>query len=329
MKKKHKKNQGIKINFHIVLLILILLVFGTIAFKLLFWDSRVREDNEIESDTSKNFDTEPMDMIVPLDSSDNSKKEKDDDLHILFIGNGSLAENKDSETNMANIVKAKTGATVYNCAIPGSFVTMFNPRYENTFPRDAYSFYYLSTLFTLNNTETIQWAEEDLPDLEEDTKQSLETLQSIDYDKIDVLCIYYDSADYLEQRSLRVDETDAPAANFEGALRSGLSLIRETFPHIRIIVMSPTYAYVKDKDGNYSSAFSKDLLKTPLGDYIIIEQLVCQEFRVSFVDNFYGTIYEEIADDYLQDNVLLNPKGNELVADRFLYALNRFHEYDF
>ena len=51
--------------------------------------------------------------------------------------------------------------------------------------------------------------------------------------------------------------------------------------------------------------------------------------NVSFVDNFYGSIYEEIAEEYLKDNILLNEKGHALLADRFLDALNRFHDYDF
>lgn len=327
--KTGNEKPNFKINFHIIMLAIILLAFLIIAFKLLTWSSRVREDNEAELDSSKNFDTEALDMIIPLDSSDNSKKEKDDDLHILFLGNGSLAEGKNSETNMANIVQAKTGATVYNCAIPGSFVTTYNKHYKNNFPQDAFSFYYLSTLFTINNTETISWAENDLDGFDSNTRQALNTLQNIDYSKIDVLCIYYDASDYLDQRELRSDEGNTDPFLFEGALRSGILLIQDAFPHIRIIVMSPTYAYAVDEHGNYSSSFSTDILETPLKDYVIMEQVACEGCHVSFVDNFYGTIYEEIADDYLTDNVLLNEKGNELVADRFLYALNRFNDYDF
>ena len=93
--------------------------------------------------------------------------------------------------------------------------------------------------------------------------------------------------------------------------------------------MSPTYAYVVDKDGKYSSSFNTDILEEPLSNYIGLQSQICMEHHVSFVDNFYGSVYEEIADDYLKDNILLNEKGHELVSDRFLYALNRFNDYDF
>jgi len=323
------EKQGTRINFHIIFLSLILLVSATIAWKLLFWDKRVREDNEIEQDTSLNFDTEPLDLIVPLDSSNADKPEKDDDLRILFLGNGSLAEDKDSETNMANVVRAKTGATVYNCAIPDTYLTMKNRSYSSSFPYDAFGFYFMCVYLATDDTRYIEEAKKDLGGLSEEVQESLDLLLSIDRDQLDVLCIFYDASDYLEQHKVRSDNEPNSCTNMEGALRSRFELIKEKYPHIRIIFMSPTYAYAVDADGNYHSSYSTDILPTSLSDYILIQQLVCNEQRVSFVDNFYGSIYEDIADDYLIDNIRLNAKGNELVADRFIYALNRFNDYDF
>ncbi len=328
-KKASPKKKKMKINFHVVLLSLMAIVFVIIAFKLLFWDKRERQNTERENDTTLSFDTEPLDSIVPLDSSDTSQKEKDDDLRILFLGNGSLADDKNADTNLANIVQAKTGATVYNCAIPGSYMTMKNDTYKDTFIYDAFSFYNLCTIFTIDNTKTISWAERDLGGFPEDVKESLDLLQSIDYNELDVLCIYYDGADYLDERgSYNIDKESDPTL-FCGALSAGLDLIQQFLPHVRIIVMSPTYAYVVDKDGNYTSSFMTDILDEPMSNYIGLQSQTCMDHHVTFVDNFYGSVYEEIADDYLKDNILLNEKGHALLADRFLYALNRFKDYDF
>lgn len=323
------KKKKRKINFHIILLSLMAFVFVVIAFKLLFWNKRVRPSTEREKDSTLSFETEPLDSIVPLDSSDTSQKEKDDDLRILFLGNGSLAENKKSDTNLANIVREKTGATVYNCAIPGSYMSMKNDTYKSEFAYDAFSFYNLCTIFTVNNLKTISWAKRDMNDFPAEIEESLDLLQSIDYSELDVLCIYYDGSDYLDQRgSYRADEESNPAL-FCGALNAGLDLIQEFLPHVRIIVMSPTYVYAVDENGNYTSSFTTDVLEEPISNYIGLQATTCMEHRVSFVDNFYGSVYEEVADEYLKDNILLNDKGHALLADRFLYALNRFHDYDF
>lgn len=332
--KKQKKRKKQKLNFQYILLPLIALLFVSIVFKLAFWDKRVRVNTERENDASLSFETESLDSIMPLDASNPAQKEKDTDLRILFLGNGSLAENMDSDDNMANIIKNKTGATVYNCAIPDTYMSMKNTTYEGSFPYDAFSFYYLCSLFTIDNTKTSDWAKRDLGgSLPPEVQKSLALLQSIDYDKLDVLCVYYDAADYLEQRPpISKAEKEEEATNpstFCGALSAGVELVQKYLPHVRIIVMSPTYAYVVDKDGNYTSSFLSDILKEPLSLYVGLQAQTCMKYTISFVDNFYGSIYEEIADDYLKDHILLNPKGNALVADRFLYALNRFHEYDF
>jgi len=323
------KKKKAKLNFHAILLTVIALVFAVIAFKLLFWDKRQHHNTERENDTTLSFDTEALDSIIPLDSSDTSQKEIDKDLRILFLGNGSLADDKTSDTNLANIVREKTGATVYNCAIPATYMSMKNETYMNSFSYDAFSFYLLCTLFTVGNTETVSWAERDLGTLPEEVTESIDLLQSIDYSELDVLCVYYDAADYLDQRSVVDLEDDTNPSTFCGALNSGIELVQENYPHIRIIVMSPSYAYVVDENGNYSSSFETGILSEPLSTYIGIEAQTCMGANVSFVDNFYGSIYEEIAEEYLKDNILLNEKGHALLADRFLDALNRFHDYDF
>lgn len=324
---KKKKKAGI--NFHAVLLVLIALVFAVIAFKLIFWDKRQHHNTEMENDTTLSFDTEALDSIVPLDATSGSKKEKDDDLRILFVGNGSLAENKESDTNLANIVREKTGATVYNCAISDSYMTAKNPTYKSSYPYDAFSFYYLCTLFTFGNTDTLSWAERDLGGLPADVKESADLLQSIDYSELDVLCIYYDGSDYLEQRVVKDEENENDPTTFCGALNAGIDLVKELLPDTRIIVMSPAYAYAVDKNGNYSSSFERNVLEEPLNFYVGMQSVTCIENNVSFVDNFYGSIYEEIAPQYLEDHIALNEKGHALLANRFLEALNKFHEYDF
>lgn len=324
---KKKKKTGI--NFHAILLVLIALVFAVIAFKLIFWDKRQHHNTETENDATLSFETEALDSIVPLDATNITKKEKDDDLRILFVGNGSLAENKESDTNMANIVRKKTGATVYNCAISDSYMSAQNQTYQSSYPYDAFSFYYLCTLFTFGNTDTAAWAERDLGTLPADVKESVDLLQSIDYSELDVLCIFYDGSDYLEQRVVKDNENENDPTTFCGALNAGIDLVKELLPDTRIIVMSPAYAYAVDKNGEYSSSFERNVLEEPLNFYVGMQQVTCIENNVSFVDNFYGSIYEEIAPQYLEDHIALNEKGHALLADRFLDALNKFHDYDF
>lgn len=324
---KRMKKSGV--DFHAALLCLIALVFAVIAFKLIFWDKREHQNTERENDTTLSFETEALDFIVPINASNPGEKVKDDDLQILFFGNGSLAEDKASDTNLANIVQKKTGAAVYNCAIPDTYLSMKNELYKGAYPYDAFSFYFLCTLLTFGNTQTLSTAETDMGGLPQEVKEVTDLLQSVDTGELDVICIYYDAADYLEQRPIINFENEMDPTTFCGALTAGIKLIQELLPDVRIFVMSPTFAYVVDKDGNYSSSYETDILENSLSTYIGMESQSCMACNVSFVDNFYGSVYEDIAQDYLKDNILLNEKGNALLADRFLDSLDKFHDYDF
>ena len=159
------------------------------------------------------------------------------------------------------------------------------------------------------------------------TSINYDTLMSIDFQTVDVIAICYDGTDYLEGHRMSDLDNDTNIETFTGNLEAGIELIQQTYPEIRIIVMSPPYAYAIGEDGSYKSS---DLVcyndEGPLSSYVISEGGICGVCSVSFVDNLYGTIHEDIASDYLTDNLHLNLKGRKLMAERFVYALNKYNK---
>lgn len=327
---RKKRRKKFHLSVPIVLLIIILILLAISAIKLLIWNKGEKVDTS-DNATSTEFDTESMDSIVPLDSTDPNAvlSNDDDELNILFLGNAPLSDDADSSDSMVNIIKSETGANVYNCSIADSYMSNLNETYSKDYPMDAFSFYDLTSLFTTGNTDAYNMAVNDMDSVPEDATAAVDTLQSIDYDKLDVICIDYDALDYLAQRTPYNDDDSSKVTTYAGALEAGIQLIQNAYPNVRIIVMSPTYADYVDSDGNYVSSSASDTAEYSLYIYVIHEEDTCYNNDVSFVDNFYGTIYEEISDQYLTDNLHLNVAGRQLMADRFIYALNRFGDYDF
>ena len=108
-------------------------------------------------------------------------------------------------------------------------------------------------------------------------------------------------------------------------LEASIEVLQNYYPQIRIIVMSPTYAYAVDENGDYVSSDmyiynGRDVLST----YVIKECYSANIHSVSFMDNLYGSITEDNADEYLVDNLHLNVKGRKLIAKRFEYFLNYY-----
>ena len=123
------------------------------------------------------------------------------------------------------------------------------------------------------------------------------------------------------------DQNSTDITQFTGNLEASIDVFQKNFPHIRIIVMSPPYAFSNelDENGDYISSdivrYGWDVLST----YVIKEYTSCASKQVTFIDNLYGTITEDNAKEYLIDNLHLNVKGRKEIAERFLYALNYFN----
>ena len=312
------------INIHTILLLLfIVTVFGLI-YRFLTWGQRVDPSEFADYETTP----DTLDLFLPLLDEEGNIVASGHDT-IVFFGNAPFADDRDSKDNLVNMIAEKTGATVYNCSISNSYLAAENNTIRITkFPRDAYNFYWLTHLAVkgpvydrlIKSTELL--GEEASPEAQE----VFDTLWNLDFNDVDVIVIMYDASDYLAGHEMYSDTNPTDIQQFTGNLQAGIELIQDNYPWIRIIVMSPTYAYAVDKDGNYVSSdmytYGWDVLST----YSIMEQASCFERSVSFVDHLYGTITEDNASEYLSDNLHLNVEGRKLVADRFLEALYRYDE---
>lgn len=313
-----QEKKPFRLNIHLIFGIVFLIVLGVIVYKYFTWGNRISREDFFSEDEDAIIGQETLDYFFPLLSD--VEPEDDGETQILFLGNTNLAADRNTEDNICNIIASKTGATVYNCAIAESYMTAVKNNYTSDIPADAFSFYWITTLLALDNTSLIDSAKENMT-LSDDTLEALDLLESVDMSKIDVIALFYDAGDYFAGRKVYNSQNETDITYFTGAFSAGLELLQSTYPQIRIIVLSPTYAFAVDEDGNYQSS---DILyyDSRLSDYSNMEAQKAYYYQVSFVDNLYGTVHEDIARDYLLDNWILNKKGRELVADRFLEALN-------
>jgi lysophospholipase L1-like esterase len=133
----------------------------------------------------------------------------------------------------------------------------------------------------------------------------------------------YDGSDFLDNRVAESDEEALLPQSYNGAVTAGISLIQQTFPWIRIVLMSPTYAYALDEDGNYIDSESKIFGSNKLSAFVYGGYDAALSLNVSFTDCYYGGIYEDNAAEYLLDQIHLNEKGKDLLAQRMEDALQK------
>lgn len=325
-----KKNKWIQIGIHLLFGAIVIGVIVAIFLKFSnFINGGIVSEEDLTPDTENLPETEALDYILPLITSAENLPEDDGETTIVCFGNAPFADDRDSADNLCNLIAEKADATVYNCSIPGSYMATYAATFDaGYYPMDAFSFYWLTTAFCMDNFQMFDTAQAIRPDFDPgpDAMEAIELLRSIDFNKVDVITLMYDGSDYLEGRAMYNDENFTDPQQFTGSMAAGIELIQAYYPHIRIIVMSPTYAYGVEEDGTYVSSDIKTYGHSFLSTYVVKQAEAAYELGVSFVDNLYGTIHENIASDYLIDHIHLNKKGRELVAERFVDALNMYPE---
>ncbi len=314
-----------RFNIHMLFFLVMAGIVVFVAVKLIIWNIGIQDNTDV-SINHEEFDIESMDYILPLNPKLLEGREDDGITTVVCLGNAPFADDRNAEDNLTKLMEQELGenARVYNCSVADSYMTALRSSF-NEHTEDVFSFYWLATVIAVDNGAIIDSAFESLGEIPDDLRESMELLQSIDFEQVDVLAIMYDASDYLAGRRTINSENPTDIQYFTGALAAGIQLIKQNYPHVRIMVMSPTYAYALDENGEYASSDIIDYGMGSLSTYAILESNVCYENSVSFIDNIYASVNANNADSYLTDNVHLNTDGRRLLAKRFAECLNLYH----
>lgn len=324
------EKKGFRINMHFVLLGAAVLFIGIIAYRIMHYGNFVSQE-EIFSDGLGVYEEETFDEIIPLMDENLQPIPLDysDGLTILAFGNSPLADDRDSENGLANMIARQAGANVINCAVSGSYLAAQAPYFnaDTAAPMDVYTFYWLcATAIGVDMDKHFSSAAEALgEDIPSDAAEVYDNLKSVDMSTVDAILIMYDASDYMMGNPTYNPQNLTDIMCFSGNLEAGIELIQNYYPNIRIIIMSPTYAYAVDNNGKYVSSEKLSYGEAYLSDYHAGQYFTSLSRNVTFVDNLYGTFTEEDADEYLSDNLHLNAKGRQAVADRFVNALTYYN----
>lgn len=308
-----------RVNLHIVLVAAILLIAIVSVYRLYKWNQGVPLDTDTEDVDTSQFDIEALDMILPMDSSLLEGREDDGVTTILCLGNNPFTDDR-SSTGLSSLIAAKTDSVVYDCAFPNSSAACKYPIYNPEYTRDHFNLYYVAECFRNDEFTAIASIANDEPD--PIYAQTVEVMKTVDMDKVDIIIIMYDSTDY--NQGTPSDNPDNPydVTAFTGGLRTTINNIKNTWPYIRILVMSPTYAQYMDEDGGLHNGTITDLGNGTLNHYLVKESDAAMDCGVSFIDNYFGTINEDNYEEYMTDHMHYNDAGREKLADRIADIIN-------
>lgn len=201
-------------------------------------------------------------------------------------------------------VQEKTGATIYNCAVGGSTAALVG---ETTEMQDWTSSSFNGMVYVARDLVS---AYQVIPD-----REATEIVRSVDFENMDYVVVAYGLNDFFSDVPV-YPETYYDIKSYVGALRNGIHKLKKHYPHLQIIVVSPTYTKLFEGEKQYE-----------IGSYVEAARSVASEMDVHFLDMFHVLgDDEESRTQHLGDGVHMSPEGRKVYADgviRFLEKLEK------
>ena len=313
-----------KFNWHYIFLIAIVLLMGLVIFKIYQWNKGTASDYDPNHiDTS--FDSEVLDVVFPIMPAALAAQKDDGVQTILCLGNDTFADDRDSKDALTSMIAEKAAdkdlnVSVINGSFAGTTISNEDQFITDETLSDMFNLYWVVTALC---EQDFTYQRNALTKVGEDNNygEILDELEALDMSAVDTLVIFYDGSDYQLDRHVTDPSYEMNTSTYVGALSSSLKLFQETYPQARIIVLSPTYMQFVDENGDLQNGDTYNNGNGAMPNYLLNLIDVTQEYSVTVIDNYYGSISEDNYKKYLDDAIHLNKKGREMIADRLVAIL--------
>lgn len=228
-------------------------------------------------------------------------------LTIVNLGD-SVFGNVQNGTSVSGALQALRDDTVYNFAFGGSLMCNFKkePGWEN------FSFYSLADAICTGDYSA-QWEQ-----LNSDTyypsyfHTTIAAMQTMDWSKVDVITVAFGTNDYNKEGLLTGDPFDVDY--YTGAFQYGVKRLQETYPHIRIIAITPIMRFL---DNKLNADDHDECGNGTLRDFATALQQTATLMRIPVIDAFTELSLSEYNKDFyyqVDDGAHLNARGRRMFA---------------
>jgi lysophospholipase L1-like esterase len=191
---------------------------------------------------------------------------------------------------------------------------------------DAFCMYSLADAIVTNEyTKQDKALKGGIDVLPEYFKNTVELMKTIDFSKVDYVTIAYGTNDYTAEVSLDNEENMLDTSTYKGALRYTLERIMTTYPHFRIMVLTPTYRFWTDTSGKFLEDSDTKLFNgLTLDSFVVATKEICKEYKTPYLDNYYDLgINKFNRNEYFSpgDGTHPNAAGNEKLGSKIASQL--------
>ncbi|MDE7253036.1 MAG: SGNH/GDSL hydrolase family protein [Acetatifactor sp.] len=142
----------------------------------------------------------------------------------------------------------------------------------------------------------------------------VDELECIDFQQVEILILAFGVNDYHAGEAVDNPLDPLDESTYGGALRSVLTTLRQTYPHMRILLVTPTYTWYRS---NGLTCEEYDTGSVYLEEYVEKELAIAEEFQVESIDLYHDVYPHTVWEDwqiYTEDGIHPNENGRKLIA---------------
>lgn len=236
---------------------------------------------------------------------------------LLFLGDSIVGQYRD-ETSIPVLTAAELGTTAVNGAFGGTTMSRQNEDCRDAYYWDYLTFTSLATAIAAQDfgvQQTIRTRNYTMAHF----PIVVDELDRVDFSAVKTVIISYGMNDYTVGIPIRNPDDPEDVYTMEGAMRTGIHRLREAYPELRIVFMSPTYCWFLNTMGNTDDTCeTSDYGGGRLEEYVEAQRLVAEECGVEFLDLYHDYYPHEVYADwqlYTEDGMHPNEEGRRKIAE--------------
>lgn len=238
---------------------------------------------------------------------------------VVAFGDSVLGLVRD-ETAVPVRLQALTGKTVYNASLGGTCAARNRDDKRMDQARGALSLVGLTRALGAEDfsvQKTVRMRENNT----EYFLEAIDGLTKVDFSRVETVIIQHGLNDYHAGTPIENPEEPYDEYTYLGALRTSINSLKKINPELRIILLTPTYAWYIAYEQTCEEI---DYGGGTLSDYVEAEIRLAQELDVEIVD-LYHDVYScesgENWETYTIDGIHPNETAREMLAERIAEAL--------
>ena len=243
-------------------------------------------------------------------------REQDTEVPVVIFGDSIFGRVRD-ESSVASVLSQLLEVPVFDGSLGGTALGRLDGEMRLASAKDCLSMEALAQAIVLQDfgvQQTVRMTENGT----EHFAATIDELQTIDFSNVEILVMGHGINDYHGGMPIYNEEDPYDKYTFAGALRSALEKLKEEYPHMRIVLATPTYSwYVYEEEP--LTCEDRDLGGGVLEDYVDVQMQVAESLGVEVIDLYHDFFPHEEWEDwrlYTVDGVHPNEQGRKLIAEK-------------